>query len=297
MSDNDNYVKYLLPKRLVFFDLDGTIIPSTAASGRRIAISLSTYSQVKVFAQHNLNLSRLPELNEELCSEWYRNNGGPQGLINRILQETDIPNEVKDCLSFYFNGMFNRRLTQYLKEDLKHDSVPNSHLEFLHHVSEIASMILVSYRYQTQFEFLNSLEDLNLTQEGIFGPNNAFAVGEPGTSSDGSKSRFVGGMWRREIRAQRRLTSDIGKTFPPIIVGDSIRDIHFAVDVGGIFFGVSETGEDSQDILLAEIKNQGEKLNTRSRVFPSIADEKLQKRLIEECLAYRDTVQSLKETN
>ncbi len=154
-------------------------------------------------------------------------------------------------------------------------------------------MILVSYRYQSQFEFLTSLEDLKLSQDGLFGPNNAFAVGEPGTSSDGSKARFVGSMWRHEIRAQRRLTSDIGKTFPPIVIGDSIRDIHFAADIGGIFFGVSETGEDAHDVLVAEIKNQEENLNSRSRVFLSLADEQIQRRLIEECEAYAKTISTL----
>jgi phosphoglycolate phosphatase-like HAD superfamily hydrolase len=293
---DDDYRKYLLPRRLIFFDLDGTIIPSTAASGRRIAISMSTYNEVREFSRDSFQAPELPEIDEALCSEWYRSHGGPHGLIKRILKDTELPEEVKDCLSFYFNGLFNRRLTQYLQEDLKHDTVPESHLSFLHTLSEAASMILVSYRYQSQFEFLNSLEQLKLTENGLFGPNNAFAVGEPGTSSDGSKARFVGGMWRREIRAQRRLTSSIGKTFPPIIIGDSIRDIHFAVDTGGVFFGVSETGEDSPEMLLAEFKKQSGQLNIRSRVFSSLADEQLQRRLLEECEAYRNEIDSFKST-
>ena len=291
--NNSEYRKYLLPRRLVFFDLDGTIIPSTAASGRRVAISLSTYSKVKQFAQVNFGLAELPDMDNELCSEWYRTHGGPQGLINRVLKDTRVTFEVKDCLSFYFNGLFNRRLTQYLREDLKFDVVPEENLEFLQVLSPQASMILVSYRYQTQFEFLRSLEDLKLSRNELFGPHNAFAVGEPGTSSDGSKARFVGSMWRREIRAQRRLTSEIGKTFPPVVIGDSIRDIHFAVDVGGIFFGVGDTGEDSSDTLLAEIKHQDKNLHARSRVFRSLADQHLQKRLLEECDAYRDAISSM----
>ena len=293
-TDTD-YKKYLLPKRFIFFDLDGTIIPSTAASGRRIAISLSTYLHIKKFAVEHFEISELPDLNEEECSNWYRNNGGPQGLIKKILEEIKLSEEVKDSLSFYFNGLFNQRLTQYLREDLKHDEVPDSHLDFLKTLTAKATMILVSYRYQSQFEFLSSLEDIQLSQDGLFGPNNAFAVGEPGTSSDGSKARFVGGMWRHEIRAQRRLTSDIGKTFPPIVIGDSIRDIHFAADIGGIFFGVSDTGEDSHATLVSEIKNQGESLNSRSRVFLSLADEQLQKRLLEECDAYRETILTLND--
>ena len=287
------YRRYLLPRRLVFFDLDGTIIPSTAASGRRVAISLSTYSVVKRFAETNFDLAELPELDSELCSEWYGTHGGPQGLIGRILKDTKVTAEVRDCLSFYFNGLFNRRLTQYLREDLKYDVVPDEHLEFLHALSPEASMILVSYRYQTQFEFLRSLEELRLSRDGLFGPHNAFAVGEPGTSSDGSKARFVGSMWRREIRAQRRLTSKIGKTFPPIVIGDSTRDIHFAVDVGGIFFGVGDTGEDSSNILLEEIRRQDGNLHARSRVFRSLADGHLQKRLLEECEAYKETISSM----
>ncbi len=293
MRANSEYRKYLLPKRLVFFDLDGTIIPSTAASGRRIAISLSTYSIVKRFAQTNFDLAELPEMDNELCSEWYRNNGGPQGLISRILQDSPVTDEVKDCLSFYFNGLFNRRLTQYLREDLKYDKVPDEHLEYLQSLNARASMILVSYRYQTQFEFLQSLDELKLSQNSLFGPHNAFAVGEPGTSSDGSKARFVGSMWRREIRAQRRLTSAIGKTFPPVVVGDSIRDIHFAVDIGGIFFGVGDTGEDSSDTLLGEIKHQDKNLHARSRVFRSLADEHLQRRLSEECEDYKDAISAI----
>ena len=290
---SSEYRQYLLPKRLVFFDLDGTIIPSTAASGRRIAISLSTYSIVKRFAQTNFDLAELPEMDNELCSEWYRNQGGPQGLINRILKDSPVTEEVKDCLSFYFNGLFNRRLTQYLREDLKYDKVPDEHLEFLQTLSAEATMILVSYRYQTQFDFLQSLDELKLSHNRLFGPHNAFAVGEPGTSSDGSKARFVGSMWRREIRAQRRLTSEIGKTFPPIVVGDSIRDIHFAVDIGGIFFGVGDTGENSSNTLLDEIKHQDRNLHARSRVFRSLADEHLQRRLLEECEGYKEAISSI----
>ena len=290
---NSEYRKYLLPRRLIFLDLDGTLIPSTSASGRRIAISLSTYSIVKRFASANFDLAELPEIDNKLCSEWYRNNGGPQGLINRILQDSPVKDEVKDCLSFYFNGLFNRRLTQYLREDLKYDNVPDAHLKFLQTLSTEASMILVSYRYQTQFEFLRSLEELKLSKNGLFGPHNAFAVGEPGTSSDGSKARFVGSMWRREIRAQRRLTSAIGKTFPPIVVGDSIRDIHFAVDIGGIYFGVGNTGENSSITLLGEIEHQDKNLHARSRVFRSLADNHLQRRLLEECGAYKDAINSI----
>ena len=203
-SMNDGYRKYLLPNRLIFFDLDGTIIPSTAASGRRIAISQSTYESVKEFAQTNFKIEGLPNLDNSICSEWYRQHGGPQGLIAKILADTECSDEIKDCLSFYFNGLFNRRLTKYLQEDLKHDSVPGAHLEFLNSISGDAVMILVSYRYQSQFDFLTSLSELGLTTGNLFGPNNAFAVGEPGTSSDGSKARFVGTMWRNEIRVQRR---------------------------------------------------------------------------------------------
>jgi FMN phosphatase YigB (HAD superfamily) len=291
-----NYKKYLLPKRLIFFDLDGTIIPSTSATGRRIAIALSTYQQIRDFAQSNLDIDILPEVNdEEQCSEWYRKHGGAQGLIKQILSDVALAEDVKDCLSFYFTGLFNRRLTQYHEIDLQYDWVPDSHMEFLHLLAERAALMLVSYRYQTQYDFLTSLETLGLTKGGIFGPNNAFAVGGPGTSSDGSKARFVGSMWRHEIRAQSGLLSDIGKSFPPIVVGDSVRDIHFTVDIGGIFFGVSETGEDSQETLLTEIKNLDDSLNTRSRIFPSLDDEQLQRRLLEECDAYRETIKKLKD--
>lgn len=289
-----NYRRFLLPKRLIFFDLDGTIIPSTSAKGRRIAIALSTYKIIRDFAKSRFDIENLPDLDDEnQCSEWYRKYGGADGLIRHILTPTALLDDVKDCLAFYFSGLFNRRLTQYHEMDLQYDWVPGAHMELLQTLAEQASLMLVSYRYQTQFDFLTSLETLGLTMGGLFGPNNAFAVGGPGTSSDGSKSRFVGSMWRNEIRAQAGLISDIGKTFPPIVVGDSIRDIHFTVDIGGIFFGVSETGEDSREKLLAEIKNLEDSLNTRSRIFPSLANEQLQRRLLEECEAYRETIKKL----
>lgn len=295
-SFNDtDYKKYLLPKRLIFFDLDGTIIPSTSASGRRIAIAMSTYKQIQKFAWSSFNCDSLPDvIDKEQCSEWYRQHGGIQGLIKRLLRDSELAEDIKDCLGFYFTGLFYRRLTEYHEADLQNDSVPDSHMELLQALSEQATILLISYRYQTQFNFLNSLEKLGLTNGSLFGPSNAFAVGGPSSSSDGSKSRFVGGMLRHEIRAQRRLVSDIGKTFPPIVVGDSVRDIHFAVDIGGIFFGVSETGEDSRETLLAEINNLEDSLNTRSRVFPSLADEPLQRRLLEECEAYREAIKTLK---
>ena len=290
-----DYKKYLLPKRLVFFDLDGTIIPSTNAAGRRVAISMSCYEQVLLFAKQHLRLMALPVLTEEKCGEWYRSHGGPKGLIRRVLLETPVADEVKDCLSDYFNGLFTRRLTQYLSDDLEYDATPEAHIQFLVEFASLASMILVSYRYQSQFDFLNSVDKLGLGRNGLFGPHNAFAVGAPGTSSDGSKARFVGAMWRNEIRAQRRLTAANGKTFPPIVIGDSVRDIHFAVDIGGIFFGVSETGEDSRATLVAEIKEQESKLNlsARSRIFDSLASQPLQQRLIEESEQYRNALHSL----
>lgn len=291
-----NYKKFLLPKRLIFFDLDGTIVPSTSASGRRIAIALATYKQVRDFAQSSFNIDILPDVNdEEQYSEWYRKHGGVHGLIRHILSDAELPEDVNDCLSFYFVGLFNRRLTQYHEVDLQYDRVPDSYMNFLQSLAEQATINLVSYRYQTQFDFLTSLETLGLTKGGLFGPNNAFAVGGPGVSADGSKSRFVESLWRNEIQAQRQLTSDIGKTFPPIVVGDCVRDIHFTVDIGGIFFGVSETGEDSQEILLVEMKNLEDSLNTRSRIFPSLDDAQLQRRLLEECAAYRETIKTLND--
>ena len=290
------YRQHLLPKRLLFFDLDGTIIPSTKASGRRIAISLSTYEQVRDFVRKNLNVAdEFPDLTEEQCAEWYKTHGGPKGLLRRVLQDTSYSDEIKDNLTIYFNGLFTKRITAYLKDDLKYDSVPEENLDFLQELSSIAHMVLVSYRYQTQFDFLNSVEDLGLSRYGMFGPNNAFAVGAPGTSSDGSKARFIGGMWRKEIRAQRRLSSDIGKTFPPICIGDSTRDIHFTVDIGGIFFGVSETGEDSQETLVNELKRLEDSISSRSRIFDSLCDPELKRRLLEECNAYRDAVKELED--
>ena len=290
---DDNYKNSLLPRRLLFFDLDGTLIPSTAVSGRRTAISLIAYEQLGQFAQKELRLPALPDLDKEQCSEWYRSRHGPHGLVNRVLEDADLSPAMKDCLSFYFNGLFSRRLTQYLEEDLQHDQVPEEYLGFLRRLSGVAFMILVSYRYQTQPDFLRSLERLGLMQDGLFAPSNAFAVGGPGTSSDGSKARFVGAMWRREIRAQRRLTSDIGKTFPPIVLGDSVRDVQFAVDVGGMFFGVSDTGEGSQEALLDELRRQGKDLSPRSRVFSSLADEDLQRRLLAECHDYMQAIETV----
>ncbi len=56
---------------------------------------------------------------------------------------------------------------------------------------------------------------------------------------------------------------------------------------------MSETGEDSQETQLAEIKRLKDNLNTRSRVFPSLANDQLQRRLLEECNAYRETIKTL----
>jgi hypothetical protein len=120
-------------------------------------------------------------------------------------------------------------------------------------------------------------------------------VGGPSSSADGSKARFVGKMWRREIRAQRRLISETGKTFPPFMIGDSIRDLHFAADAGGVFFGVSETGVDSKHALLNEVKELGVDLDTNSRVFPSIEDPELQDLLFKECEAYIEALHNLPE--
>ena len=137
-----------------------------------------------------------------------------------------------------------------------------------------------------------SLEYIGLTKNGLFGPHNAFSVGGPSSSPDGSKARFVGKMWRREIRVQRRLTSDSGKTFPPFMIGDSIRDTHFAADSGGIFFGVCETGIDSRQVFIDEMKELGNDLDSNSRVFPSLADPELQAILHSECESY---IQALKK--
>ncbi len=293
-SISDEYRDHLLPKRLLFFDLDGTIISSTGAKGRRIAICISIYDQICVFAKSVLGLDvNFPKLSEEQCSEWYQEHRGPRGLITRALQDTDLPEETKNCLSYYFEGLFKSRLIKYLKEDLAHDFVLQEHYDFLKELAPMAYMVLVSYRYQTQLQFSNCIEELGLGRDGLFGPNNAFAVGAPDTSSDGSKARFVGAKWRNEIRAQRRLTSAIGKSFPPIAIGDSVRDLHFAVDIGGIFFGVSETGEYSRSTLVSELKKHEDTLSTRSRIFDSLSDTELKNRLIEECKHYQDAVKNL----
>ena len=286
-----NYRENLLPKRLVFFDLDGTIIPSTSTDGRRVAIAISTYASLVSFSRKYFHIKKFPVLEKEQCSLWYKKYNGPEGLIKRILSEVELTKELIHCLSYYFMGLFNCRLTQYNKNDLEYDTAPKEHINFLSSLAEIATLVLVSYRYQTQFDFLKSLEELGLTQDGLFSPENAFAVGGPGTSSDGSKSRFVGSMWRREIRAQRRLVADSGEKFPPFAVGDSTRDIHFSVDIGGIFLGVSETGENNVDSLNKEIERMGDNLHPDSCIFPSLADENIQQYLLDECQLYIDTIQ------
>ncbi|MEJ2116173.1 MAG: hypothetical protein P8X88_09080, partial [Gammaproteobacteria bacterium] len=283
---DSNYRNYLLPKRLVFFDLDGTIIPSTNADGRRVAIAIHAYIKLQDVAYNNFAINKLPDIDKVQCSQWHREHGGPFGLIKHILRDVDLEADVYDCLSDYFVGLFNRRLEEYNKNDLKHDCVSNETLSFLQSLSKVATLILISYRYQPQREFYKSLEAVGLTENGLFGAHNAFSVGGPSSSPDGSKARFVGKMWRREIRAQRRLTSNTGKTFPPFMIGDSIRDIHFAADSGGVFFGVSTTGVDSREKLIHEIKELDKDLDNNSRVFSSIEDQELQATLLSECKAY-----------
>jgi len=283
---DNTYRPYLLPKRLVFFDLDGTIIPSTNAMGRRIAIAMNSYEKLRLVAKEKLSIDHLPDLHNEDCSKWHREHGGPIGLVMHVLRDTELDPDIKDCLAYYFNGLFNKRLEQYHSDDLKYDVLNEGSLKFVKELSVIATAILVSYRYQPKRDFYNSLEAIGLTQNGLFGTHNAFAVGGPSSSADGSKARFVGKMWRREIRAQRRLTSATGKTFPPFMIGDSIRDLHFAADAGGIFLGVSETGVDSKQAFINEIKELGGDLDTNSRIFPSIEDSDLQNILFTECEAY-----------
>lgn len=287
---DNTYRPYLLPKRLVFFDLDGTIIPSTNAMGRRIAIAVNSYEKLRVIADQKLGVHNLPALGNEDCSQWHREHGGPIGLIKHVLRDTELDTDIKECLAYYFNGLYNRRLEQYHPDDLEYDVISEASLAFVQSLSEVATVILVSYRYQPKRDFYNSLEAIGLTINGLFGTHNAFAVGGPSSSADGSKARFVGKMWRREIRAQRRLTSETGKTFPPFMIGDSIRDLHFAADAGGIFLGVTETGVDSNQAMISEIKELGNDLDTNSRVFPSIEDPELQEILFAECRAYIDAL-------
>ncbi|MEJ2116118.1 MAG: hypothetical protein P8X88_08785 [Gammaproteobacteria bacterium] len=292
---DNTYRPYLLPKRLVFFDLDGTIIPSTNTIGRRIAIAVNSYEKLRTVAKDKLDIHDLPDLHNEDCSKWHREHGGPIGLIKHVLRDAKIDSDIKECLAYYFNGLFNKRLEQYHPDDLKFDILSEESLKFVQALSEVATTILVSYRYQPKRDFYNSLNKIGLTKNGLFGTHNAFAVGGPSSSADGSKARFVGKMWRREIRAQRRLTSETGKTFPPFMIGDSIRDLHFAADAGGIFLGVSETGVDSKQALINEIKELGSDLDTNSRVFPSIEDSELQNILFTECEAYIEALKYMPE--
>ncbi len=272
---DNTYRPYLLPKRLVFFDLDGTIIPSTNAMGRRIAIAVNSYEKLRTVAKNKLEIHDLPDLHNEDCSKWHREHGGPIGLIKHVLRDS--------------------KLEQYHPDDLKFDVLSEESLKFVQELSDVATTILVSYRYQPKRDFYTSLEAIGLTKNSLFGTHNAFAVGGPSSSADGSKARFVGKMWRREIRAQRRLTSETGKTFPPFMIGDSIRDLHFAADAGGIFLGVSETGVDSKQALINEIKELGSDLDTNSRVFPSIEDSELQNVLFTECEAYIEALKYMPE--
>ena len=293
----NTYRPYLLPKRLVFFDLDGTIIPSTNAEGRRIAIAVNSYEKLRVVAKEKLGIQDLPDLDKEDCSQWHREHGGPVGLIKHVLKDIKLDPDVVECLAFYFNGLFSQRLEQYHPDDLKFDIISDSSLQFIQSLAEVATLVLVSYRYQPKRDFYNSLDAIGLIEKGLFGTHNAFAVGGPSSSADGSKARFVGKMWRREIRAQRRLTSETGKTFPPFMIGDSIRDLHFAADAGGVFLGVSETGVDSKQALINEIKELGGDLDTNSRVFPSIEDPELQNILFTESEAYIEALKYMPEEN
>ena len=292
---DNTYRPYLLPKRLVFFDLDGTIIPSTNAMGRRIAIAVNSYEKLRAVAKDKFDIHDLPELHNEDCSKWHREHGGPVGLIKHVMRDAKLDADIKECLAYYFNGLFNKRLEQYHPDDLKFDILSEESLKFVQALSEVATTILVSYRYQPKRDFYNSLDAIGLTKNSLFGTHNAFAVGGPSSSADGSKARFVGKMWRREIRAQRRLTSETGKTFPPFMIGDSIRDLHFAADAGGIFLGVSDTGVDSKQALIKEIKELGSDLDTNSRVFPSIEDSELQNILFTECEAYIEALNYMPE--
>lgn len=292
---DNTYRPYLLPKRLVFFDLDGTIIPSTNATGRRIAIAINSYEKLRNVAKEKLDIHNLPDLDNDECSRWHGEHGGPLGLIKHVLRETKLDDDVKECLGFYFNGLFSKRLEQYHPDDLKFDIISDSSIQFVQSLADVATIVLVSYRYQPKRDFYNSLDAIGLTKNSLFGTHNAFAVGGPSSSADGSKARFVGKMWRREIRAQRRLTSETGKTFPPFMIGDSIRDLHFAADSGGIFLGVSDTGVDSKQALINEIKELGDDLDTNSRVFPSIEDPELQNTLIAECEAYIEALKYMSE--
>ena len=79
------------------------------------------------------------------------------------------------------------------------------------------------------------------------------------------------------------MTPDIGKIFPPILIVDSIGDVYVAINIGGIFFRVSETGEYSRETLLIEVKNMSDDSSSRSHVFNSLTDEKLKKHFLEEC--------------
>jgi FMN phosphatase YigB (HAD superfamily) len=58
---DNTYRRYLLPQRLVFFDLDGTIIPSTNASGRRIIIAIQAYEKLKKVAKEKFEIDNLPD--------------------------------------------------------------------------------------------------------------------------------------------------------------------------------------------------------------------------------------------
>ena len=77
------------------------------------------------------------------------------------------------------------------------------------------------------------------------------------------------------------------------MVGDSIRDIHFAADSGGIFLGVCDTGVDSRQSLIDEMKELGNDLDSNSQVFSSIADPALQNILHTECEAYLEALKHL----
>lgn len=77
------------------------------------------------------------------------------------------------------------------------------------------------------------------------------------------------------------------------MIGDAIRDAHFAADTGGVFLGVSETGVGSKQKLINEIKEIGNDLDNNSRVFSPIGDSELQNILHGECEAYIEALKHL----
>lgn len=261
----------LLPRRIVIFDLDGTI---TISLGRRYRCYLEAVETIRPAwdeamerrqkADGRRALRLLEPISKEEFFRVYPTLSNISELLPReVVPPTDQRNPGEDILAQIFSNTFHRRLQAYTDEQLSWDVVPEENKRAIAALLKLFSGSIVSYRSMEKPRMLKQLRALGLVNDGngvseMFNEIDVNLCGGNGLSSRRAKVAFIRQWYDPLIKAQQAIGA------LPIMVGDSEGDFHVALELGMLFVGITTGGETCE----ARFREVFSKARQAGREFP-----------------------------